>query len=398
LRPFRRFFQTEASSGIVLLAAVAIALAWANLQPGSYESLWQTVIPLDLGSLLPRESLHLWINEGLMAIFFLIVGLEIKRELLDGELSSRRQAMLPAIAALGGMIVPASIFLIFNFNGAGSRGWGIPMATDIALAIGVLMLLGSRIPLGLKVFLTALAIIDDIGAVIIIAFFYTGSVSWTALGTGLILFVLLILLNHLGVRSIPVYLVVGFIIWLAFLKSGVHATIAGVLLAMTFPYRAESEDDREPPLQKLERVLQPWAAYLIVPLFALANAGVHLEKNPLQSLGDPIGLGIILGLFLGKQIGVFFFSWIAVRLRLGSLPPAVSWRQLHGVACIAGVGFTMSLFVSLLAYDNAEQLAVSKIGVLAGSAISALVGLLLLTRAGKRKPEKRVTPSSEINS
>lgn len=396
MRPFRRFIQIEASSGIILLAAIAIALAWANLDPHSYESLWLTVIPLDLGSVLPRESLHLWINEGLMAVFFLIVGLEIKRELLGGELSSRRQAMLPAIAALGGMIVPATIFLMLNFNGTGSRGWGIPMATDIALAIGLLTLLGSRIPLGLKVFLTALAIIDDIGAVIIIAFFYTGSVSWTALGTGLILFVLLMLLNRLGVRSISVYLVVGLVIWLAFLKSGVHATIAGVLLAMTFPSR--SEDDREPPLQKLERVLQPWTAYLIVPLFALANAGVHLEKNPLQSLGEPIGLGIILGLFLGKQIGVVFFSWVAVRMRLGSLPPSVSWGQLHGAACIAGVGFTMSLFVSLLAYEDAGQLAVSKTGVLAGSTISALAGLALLVRAGKRKVQRRTASSPEIDS
>lgn len=344
-------------------------------------------MPLGLGSLLPQESLHLWINEGLMAIFFLIVGLEIKRELLAGELSSRKQAMLPAIAAVGGMLVPATIFFALNAGGAGARGWGIPMATDIALAIGVLALLGKRIPLGIKVFLTALAIIDDIGAVIIIAFFYTGSISWPALGAGLILFVLLLLLNRLGVRMTSVYLVVGLGIWLAFLKSGVHATIAGVLLALVVP--SGSKHDREPPLLQLERVLQPWAAYLIVPLFALANAGIHLEKNPLQSLGDPIGLGIVLGLFLGKQIGVVFFSWLAVRLRLGSLPPSVSWRQLHGAACLAGIGFTMSLFISLLAFENPGQLTVSKIGVLAGSTVSGLAGLVLLAIAGKPSGRKR---------
>jgi len=321
-----------------------------------------------------------------MAVFFLVVGLEIKRELLDGELSSRKQAMLPVIAAVGGMLVPATIFFALNAGGAGARGWGIPMATDIALAIGVLALLGKRIPFGLKIFLTALAIIDDIGAVIIIAFFYTRSVSWAALGVSLILFVLLLLLNRLRVRATSIYLVVGLGIWLALLRSGVHATIAGVLLALAVP--SGSEDDREPPLQQLERHLQPWAAYLIVPLFALANAGIHLEKNPLQSLGDPIGLGIVLGLFLGKQIGVVLFSWLAVRLRLGSLPPSVSWRQLHGAACLAGIGFTMSLFITLLAFQEQSQLTVAKMGVFAGSAISGVLGLVLLVAAGKTPTRK----------
>ena len=381
MRPFRRFFQTEASSGIILLAAVVTALAWANLWPDAYESLWRTDIPLSFGRLLPREPLHLWINEGLMAVFFLVVGLEIKRELLDGELSSRKQAMLPVIAAIGGMLVPALIYFSLNAGGAGARGWGIPMATDIALAIGVLALLEKRLPFGLKVFLTALAIIDDIGAVIIIALFYTGSVSWVALGCGLTLLVLLLLLNRLGVQVTSVYLVLGLGLWLALLNSGVHATIAGVLLALAIPFR--SEDDREPPLQRLERILEPWAAYLIVPVFALANAGIHLENNPLQSLGDPIGVGVVLGLFFGKQIGVVFFSWLAVSLRLGSLPPAVSWRQLHGAACIAGIGFTMSIFITLLAFEDSERLAVAKVGVLAGSTLSGLVGLVLLATAGK---------------
>lgn len=323
-----------------------------------------------------------------MAIFFLVVGLEIKRELLDGELSSRKQAMLPVAAAIGGMLVPAVIFLMLNAGGAGSRGWGIPMATDIALAIGVLTLLGKRIPLGLKVFLTALAIIDDIGAVIIIALFYTGTISWTSLAAGLALFVLMLLLNRLGVRAISIYLFVGLGIWVAFLNSGVHATIAGVLLALAIPSRSV-EADREAPLQILERVFQPWAAYVIVPLFALANAGIHIENNPLESLSDPVGMGIVMGLFFGKQIGVVVFSWLAVSSRLGSLPPSVSWRQLHGAACIAGIGFTMSLFISLLAFEDAGLLRMSKIGVLAGSTISGFVGLALLAFAGNGSARKR---------
>ncbi len=327
-----------------------------------------------------------------MAVFFLVVGLEIKRELLDGELSSRKQAMLPAIAAIGGMLVPAAIFFALNAGGAGVRGWGIPMATDIALAIGVLALLGKRIPFGLKVFLTALAIIDDIGAVIIIAVFYTVSVSWISLGIAMALLVLLLFLNRLGVKSISIYLLLGIGLWLALFKSGVHATIAGILLAMMIPSR--SRNDLESPLQTLESILEPWAAYLIVPLFALANAGIQLEKNPLESLGNPVGMGVMLGLFFGKQIGVVFFTWLAVRLRLGSLPPAVSWRHLHGAACLAGIGFTMSLFITLLAFQEQSQLTVAKTGVFAGSAISGIVGLVLLATAGRassRMPPQRNT-------
>lgn len=332
----------------------------------------------------------------MMAVFFLVVGLEIKRELLDGELSSRKKAMLPAIAAIGGMIVPAAIFLALNAGGAGVQGWGIPMATDIALAIGVLALLGKRIPFGLKVFLTALAIIDDIGAVIIIAVFYTVSVSWFSLGIAAALLVLLLLLNLLGIKSIAIYLLLGFGLWLALFKSGVHATIAGILLAMMIPSR--SGNGLESPLQSLERNLEPWAAYLIVPLFALANAGIRFENNPLESLGDPIGLGVFLGLFIGKQVGVVFFSWLAVHLRLASLPLAVSWRQMHGAACLAGIGFTMSLFISLLAFVDPGQLTVAKMGVLAGSTVSGLAGLILLALAGKHAPGKLNMNSGERDS
>lgn len=316
-----------------------------------------------------------------MAIFFLVVGLEIKRELLDGELSSRKTAMLPVFAAVGGMIVPAAIFFVLNAGGTGARGWGIPMATDIALAIGVLALLGKRISFGLKIFLTALAIIDDIGAVIIIALFYTGNISWVPIGIGMALLILLLVLNRLGVKPISVYLLFGFALWLALLRSGVHATIAGILLAIVIPGR--SGKDQESPLQLLERIVEPWAAYLIVPLFALANAGILLDRNPMESLGDPIGMGVVLGLFFGKQIGVVLFSWIAVRSRLGSLPPSVSWRQLHGASCLAGIGFTMSLFITLLAFQEQSQLTVAKMGVFAGSTISGIVGLILLATAGR---------------
>lgn len=327
-----------------------------------------------------------WINEGLMTIFFLVVGLEIKRELLVGELATRKNAMLPVIAAAGGMIVPAGIYLALNASGDGLSGWGIPMATDIAFAVGVLALLKKRIPFALKVFLTALAIIDDIGAVIVIAFFYTGSISWAALAAGLGLFILLLLMNRLGVRLISVYLVLGFGLWLALLESGVHATIAGVLLALTIPARGPGRkgskaEEPEAPLQRLERILEPWAAFLIVPVFAFANSGVVFEGSPLGSLGEPVGLGIILGLVIGKQAGIVLFSWIAIRLRIGSLPRKVTWRHLHGAACLAGIGFTMSLFITLLAFEDASQLVQAKTAILVASLIAGVLGGVLLYTA-----------------
>lgn len=326
-----------------------------------------------------------------MTIFFLVVGLEIKRELLVGELATRKNAMLPVMAAVGGMVVPAGIYLAINASGDGIHGWGIPMATDIAFAVGVLALLKKRIPFALKVFLTALAIIDDIGAIIIIAFFYTGSVSWTALVAGLGLFILLLLMNRLGVMWSSVYLLLGFGLWLALLESGVHATIAGVLLALTIPAkvsgknvsRAKTSGARtyEAPLQRLERNLEPWAAYLIVPIFALANSGISFEDSPLGSLGKPIGLGIILGLVVGKPVGIVLFSWIAIRLRIGSMPRHVTWRHLHGAACLAGIGFTMSLFITLLAFEEASQLVLAKTGILVASVIAGMLGWVLLFTA-----------------
>jgi NhaA family Na+:H+ antiporter len=402
LRPFLRFFQAEANSGAYLLASVVLALLFANIWPGSYTSLLDYKITLGFGDLSLDKPLVSWINEGLMTIFFLVVGLEIKRELLVGELASRKNAMLPVIAAVGGMVVPAGIYLAFNFSGDGINGWGIPMATDIAFAVGVLALLKKRIPFALKVFLTALAIIDDIGAVIIIAFFYTGSVSWAALAAGMGIIILLLLINRLGVRWSSVYLVLGFGLWLALLESGVHATIAGVLLAFTIPSRvpgrkasgagASGKETSGPgkkvseamaaeaPLQRLERILEPWAAYLIVPVFAFANSGVYFEESPLGSLGEPVGLGIILGLVVGKQAGIVMFSWIAIRLHIGALPRKVTWRHLHGAACLAGIGFTMSLFITLLAFENA-QLAQAKTAILVASLIAGVLGGVLLLTA-----------------
>lgn len=335
-----------------------------------------------------------------MAVFFFIIGLEIKREFLAGELSSLRVAALPVFAALGGMVVPAIIYLAFNAGGPGAPGWGIPMATDIAFAIGVMAILGKRIPFAIKVFLTALAVVDDIGAVLVIAIFYTSSISWSSLAVAGLLFALLVLSNKAGIRPTVVYLILGLGIWLAFIQSGIHATIAGVLLAMTIPSRleekaaghqkrrfsgprAESEDD-EAPLQKLERLLLPWVSFGVVPIFALANAGVRLkglEGNLLATLADPVGLGIITGLVLGKQIGITLFSWLAVRWRLASIPAAVSWRQIHGAACLAGIGFTMSLFIAILAFGGSPMLAMSKISILTASLISGILGYALLVTA-----------------
>ncbi|MHB8791812.1 MAG: Na+/H+ antiporter NhaA [Thermoleophilia bacterium] len=380
-RPFLRFFQAEANSGILLLASVVLALLFANLWPDSYNSVFDWEISLGFGEISLHKTLLEWINEGLMTIFFLVVGLEIKREMLVGELATRKNAMLPAIAAIGGMIVPAGIYLAINASGDGLHGWGIPMATDIAFAVGVLALLKKRIPFALKVFLTALAIIDDIGAVIIIAFFYTGSISWAALAAGLGFFILLLAMNKLGVMRSSIYVLLGFGLWLALLESGIHATIAGVLLALTIPSKSSRAKPSEPPLLRLERQLEPWIAYLIVPVFALANSGISFEESPLGLLSEPIGLGVILGLVIGKPAGIMLFSWVAIRTNIGSIPRSVSWRHLLGAACLAGIGFTMSLFITLLAFEDASQLALAKTGILVASLFAGLLGWFLLRTA-----------------
>ncbi len=371
------------------------------------------------GAFAIAKPLLLWINDGLMAIFFFVVGLEIKREVLVGELSSPRQAVLPLAAAVGGMVVPALFYLAFNAGTDTAAGWGIPMATDIAFALGVLALLGTRAPLALKIFLTALAIVDDLGAVLVIAFFYTSQLSWTSLGVGALFLAALILANRLGVRRTAVYIVLGLGLWVAFLKSGVHATIAGVLLAMTIPARrridapafldrvrarvAEFASDTHPgktelttdqrdavhslevaceavetPLTRMEHALHSWVAFGIMPVFALANAGVSLGGNLGAALGSSVSLGILFGLYFGKQLGVTAFAWGAVRLGWATLPDGVRWRQVYGVSLLTGIGFTMSLFVANLAFADASVLDQAKIAVFAASLLTGGIGYALL--------------------
>jgi len=425
LRPFQTFFALESASGLLLLAAAAVALVWANSPwAPSYFALWENHLIVGGGGFVLDKSVHDWINDGLMAVFFFVVGLEIKREVLVGELASPKRAALSVAAALGGMAVPAAVYATLNVGGVGAAGWGIPMATDIAFALGVLALLGSRVPLSLKVFLTAIAIVDDLGAVLVIAFFYTAELSWSALGVAAVVLAALALVNRLGVRSPTPYLLLGFVLWAALLESGVHATLAGVLLALTIParrridapeflrrarlYVAEfaedvpagrgepSEDQRdavrslqvvaeqvETPLIRLEHALHPWVAFFIMPVFALANAGVSIGGDLAGVLGSPVTLGIILGLFLGKQIGILAFSWVAVRTGLAELPAAVGWRQVWGVSLLCGIGFTMSLFIAGLAFAQSHLLDAAKIGILAASLISGVAGALVLARSGR---------------
>ncbi len=380
LLPFEKFARLEAKGGILLLIFTAAALAWAN-SPWSagYFQLWQTKLPIGFGAFKLSKSLLHWINDGFMAVFFFVVGLEIKRELLQGELNSLQKAALPLAAAVGGMVAPAAIYIFLNAGGPGAAGWGIPMATDIAFALGVLALLGRRAPLALKVFLTALAIIDDIGAVLVIAFFYTANISWLSLLVGAGFLAAAILANRIGTKSAAIYIVLGIGLWVAFLKSGVHATIAGVLLAMTIPLRsAAAVEESHSLLQRMEEALHPWVTFFIIPLFALANAGVTLGGDFLSSFNHPITMGVALGLFFGKQIGVMSFSWLALRLRWASLPAGVSWLQVYGASLLAGIGFTMSLFIANLAFADEGALVLAKVGILSASAIAAVVGLLVL--------------------
>jgi NhaA family Na+:H+ antiporter len=380
------FFETEAASGVVLMAAAAIAVAWANLAGDSYTGVWRTPITLGTPPLALSKPLLLWINDGLMAIFFLLVGLEIKREIVGGELASTRRAVLPVVAAVGGMVAPAVIYSVVNIGGPGARGWGIPMATDIAFALGALALLGNRVAPSLRVFLTAVAIADDLGAVAVIAIFYTQDLVWIALAFGGLLVVVLAAINRAGVRHAAPYVLLGVALWVAVLKSGVHATVAGVLLAFAVPASRGGSSggghagNTTPLLDRLEHALQPWVAFAIMPIFALANAGVRLSGDLGTSLLDPITLGTILGLVIGKQVGVAASCWVLVRLGLASLPSRATWRQLYGVALLCGIGFTMSLFIATLALGDADGLTAAKIGVLAGSLLSGVAGYLVLAR------------------
>jgi len=383
--PFKWFFKLEAASGLLLLISAVIALIISN---SDYSTLYfetlETYLFVGINNFGIKMSVLHWINDALMAAFFFFVTLEIKREFLQGELSNRKQALLPIIAAIGGMLVPALIYIYINFqNTVTLNGWAIPSATDIAFSLGVLSLLGSRVPLSLKVFLTALAIIDDLGAIVIIAFFYSGDLSIIYLTLLLLTFIGLLILNKLNIKKFLPYLILGLILWFFTHESGIHATISGVLLATVIPHRKKEKDFSL--LTKVEHKISPYVAFGIMPLFALANAGVSLNGVNLNSLLSPVPLGILLGLFVGKQIGVFLFSIVSIKLKIAQMPNNSNWVSFYGVGILTGIGFTMSLFIGNLAFaDNTQYMDGVKIGVLAGSLLSTLVGYFLLLITSKK--------------
>jgi len=375
-RALTRLFGGEAGAGLLLIFTAALAMVLANSTlSGLYHALLHA--PLPWTPVAKLETAHLWINDAVMAVFFFVVGLEIKRELLVGELSSPAKRRLPVLAAIGGMAVPALIYLAVAGGEPGlARGWAVPAATDIAFALGILSLLGSRVPVALKVFLTSLAIFDDLGAIIIIALFYTAQISLTSLAVAGACIPVLYLLNRYGVTARSVYRMVGIIMWVSMLKSGVHATLAGVVIGTMIPRKA---------MPKLERALHPWVTFGIMPIFALANAGASLEGVGLHTFTEPVALGIILGLFVGKQLGVFTACWLAVRSGIAQLPAGSTWATLHGVAIVTGIGFTMSLFVGSLAFGSNEYDTAVRLGVLTGSTLSAIVGCTWLVMLGRKR-------------
>ncbi|MCH2110018.1 MAG: Na+/H+ antiporter NhaA [Polyangiaceae bacterium] len=435
LSPVRLFLKHRLAGAALLMLATGIAVALANSPwKHAYHEILETHVTLNAFLFNLDYTLHHWINDGLMSIFFFVVGLEIKRELLVGELSTLRKATLPAIAALGGMIVPALLFYALNYNEATSHGWGIPMATDIAFALGVLAALGKKVPLGAKVFLTALAIVDDIGAVLVIAIFYTAHIEVNALLVGFSLLGIALLMNFMQVRHTIAYLVVGILVWLAFLHSGVHATIAAILMALVIPATTRingrdlvdriglitakleriglpedttmnSEEQQQAiyamsdtlehaqaPLQRLEHDLHGFVTFLVLPLFALANAGVTLHGGLITELSQPLALGVVFGLFIGKQLGITLSTWLAVKLKVADLPANVSWYQIHGTSILGGIGFTMSLFISGLAFVEPAFIEEAKVGILAGSLVSGIVGYLFLAK--KSSPAPAIKASS----
>jgi NhaA family Na+:H+ antiporter len=374
-----RFFAAESAGGLILMAMALAALVVAN---SSWSAIYFSTLQITTLGL----SIEHWINDGLMAIFFMLVGLEIKRELLVGQLSSWSQRALPGFAALGGMLIPALTYIVINWGNAKTiGGWAIPAATDIAFALGILSLLGKRAPISLKIFLSALAILDDLGAVVIIALFYTNALSVSMLLASLGIIALLVLLNRCGVKRLFPYLVAGGLLWFFILQSGIHATLAGVILALCIPL-GNSSDERKSPLLYLEEKMHPWVAFAIIPIFGFANAGVSLAGVSPNNLVDPVPLGVALGLLLGKQIGVFGLAALAIRSGLAKLPEGCVWVQLYGVALLCGIGFTMSLFIGSLAFQGAPDLVDEvKVGVLLGSIFSAILGVVVLLRAGRSK-------------
>ncbi len=386
MKIIKEFIQKESASGILLIFATILALVLSNtFMSPLYESFLHLPVEIRIGSLHLDKSLYHWVNDGLMAIFFLLIGLEVKREILEGHLSSLSQIALPGIAAVGGMVVPAAIYLIFNqYDPIAVNGWAIPTATDIAFALGILSLLGKRVPVSLKIFLMALAIIDDLGAIIIIAIFYTTDLSTLSITVAFFSLAVLIVLNMSRVTKKAAYFIVGTILWVSVLKSGVHATLAGVALAFTIPLNAQNEN-KQPisPLKEIEHNLHFWVAFFILPLFAFVNAGVNITEISLSQMSGSVPLGIMLGLFIGKQIGVFGFSWIAIKLKLAKLPKSSNWKQFYGVSVLTGIGFTMSLFIASLAFEDDSLFQYTdKLAILVGSFMSAIVGYLVL-KTGK---------------
>ncbi len=409
-RVLRQFLATESAGGLVLLVAAVVALVWANSPwHASYESLWHTELSVGVGRFVLVEDLRHWVNDGLMAVFFFVVGLEIKRELVHGDLREPRVAAMPAIAALGGMVFPALLFLLVTAGGGGAKGWGIPMATDIAFAIGVVALLGSRVPASLKLFLLTLAIVDDIGAIVVIALFYATDIRPAFIATAAGIIVVMLVMRRAGVVWMPPYVVLGVGVWLATQASGVHATIAGVALGLLAPARALSpaavtrqwardlSDDPGPaelavmnrlarttvsPAERLEHLLHPWTSFAVVPLFALANAGVVIKADSFDAPATVgVTAGVVLGLVVGKVVGISVATWLAVRCGLGRLPEGATWAMVVGIAAIGGIGFTVSLFIAELAFDPGAIQDAAKLGVLGASTVAALLGAALLARA-----------------
>lgn len=382
----QKFFSMKSAPGIVLCVAAFLAMLMENSPLyGLYDAIKDTPVILQIGAFAIDKPLLLWINDGLMAIFFLLIGLEIKREILEGHLSRQDQIMLPSIAALGGLAVPALIYAYINWNNPETlQGWAIPAATDIAFALGVLMLLGDRIPASLKVCLVAIAIIDDLAAIIIIALFYTAETSMLSLGLAGVGLTVAFILNRRGVTNLVPYVVLGFFIWACVLKSGVHATLAGVALGLIIPLRAKNKDGKS-PLKVLEHELHPWVGFGVLPIFAFVNAGVSLSGLSIDTFLQPITLGIMLGLFVGKQLGVMGLTVLASSLKICRLPEGVTWPQFYGLALLTGIGFTMSLFIGTLAFTDVELASAVRLGVLSGSILSAVAGVTVLLLTTKKE-------------
>lgn len=396
LKIVKNFVQAPSSGGVVLFLCVALSLALANSPfADSFDSVLNTSLGVETDSIQLRYSVSLWINDGLMAVFFLLVGLEIKRELVSGELSTPRQALLPILCAIGGAIVPAGIYFLVNQGSETASGWGIPMATDIAFALAVVAMMGKKVPVSLKIFLAALAIVDDLIAILVIAFFYSAELDTAYLYYAFGVLMWLVIMNRMGITSLVFYIIPGLFMWYFIHHSGIHATIAGVLTAVTIPLTVKGKGRNASPLLKLEHALVVPVNFLIVPLFALANTNIRFEDGMLEGLASPLGVGIILGLVLGKPIGVFLMTKLAIVLRIGSMPQDASWMQIIGIGLLAGIGFTMSIFIALLSFSDASMIAEAKFSILIASLISGLLGCILLSRATSTEKEEKLSGQNQ---